>query len=180
MKYFFAYLMQNPLIRMTMFWLVVGILGISVFGWRVGTMRAELNEFNTGIQGYIIALNKIDENKAQEKQDQLKNIISEIEKYRPSVPELLGFVENVEDIIQQKTQDYTLSSIKTEESSNGNQKQIVNYRIEARAGLNELRELINNFENSPYATEIKTIQMQKNEDGAYDLTLDFILYTKLS
>jgi len=179
MRYFFSYLMQNPLIRLTTFWLVMGCLGISVFSWKMMGMRVELLELNQDIQSSVMALQQIDRNREVRNQEELEKIIQEIEKYRPAVPELLGFVENVEDLIRQLTLDFELNSLKTQEQMVGDQREFVTYRIEARADLDALRKLLHDFESSPYATEIRSLQVKENLEGSFDLDLTFILYTRL-
>lgn len=179
MNFFFTYLFHSPLMRMATFWLVIGVLGISVFGFRMAGMRVELASVNQNIQASIIALQKIDEAKDTVKQQELEKIIEEIERYRPSVAELLGFLESVENLGKKRSLDIELYSVKTEKDQDTGD--VVTYKLQMNVDqLSLIENFLEDFENNPYATKIQSFDISRTEDNDYHFNLIFILHTRLS
>ncbi|MDP2691443.1 MAG: type 4a pilus biogenesis protein PilO [bacterium] len=178
MKFFFSYLFRSPIIRLTAFWFLVGVVGVSLFCWKVKDMRQDLVETNTKINSYITAMIKLEQQQEEEKQ-QLESIIETIGRYRPSVPELLDFIKDIETLARGRSLDLQLSSIKTGNSNVEEDKGIISYKLSLTADLDNVKGFLKDFEKSDYAIHIQSIDISKTEEQNFELNVTFILYTQI-
>lgn len=179
MHFFLRYLFKSPLIRMTTFWFVISLIGIGLFSWKLTGMRQDLLDRNAQIQSTIRAVHLIEKQAEQKNQEELDTILEKIEKYRPSVPELLGFIETVEAIAANRNLDLELFTINTGDKKAA-EEGLVSYKLTLESSLSDVKGFIRDFEKSHYAIRIENIDMKKTESESFQLTLIFILYTQLS
>lgn len=177
MRLFFSYLWQSPLVRLTMFWFLLAIVGVSLFSWKLLGMRKELLETLQKTDAYIQALHSIEKGKGEEKSE-ITTIFETIEKFRPSVPELLDFVRTVEQTAETRKIELTLTSLLPSQGTLVDQDK-VSYRLKAKSSLESLSIFIKDFEKLPYAIQIESFSLREGEEASFELDLTFILFTQL-
>ena len=165
---------------MTVVWLLLAVVGVGLFSWKMLEMRKELAETEQKTDAYISAVRKLDESHDLRQQEELEKIIDEIEKYRPSVEELLGFVESIESLVEDRSLDFKLNTIKTGDSAENEKKGIISYQAELTAPLELAKKFVKDFEGGTYATEVQTVELVETENDMYILSLSFIIYTRLT
>lgn len=179
MRFFFAYLWRSPLIRLAIIWFVVALAGITVFSWRLTDMRQELIVTNTQLQANIAAIQQIDLGKEKERKNEIDSILEDIERYRPSVEELLNFVKAVETLASQNKVYLFFHTIKTQVAIAKKNENFVTYKAGFTGNFEQVQNFLDGFEKLPYATDIASIDINLDDSGSYILRLVFILYTKL-
>ena len=179
MKFFFSYLWRSPLIRLAIMWFIIAVLGIAVFSWRLTGMRAELIQTNKKLEINIEAIHQIESSQKKEKKTEIDQILEEINQYRPSVEELLDFVKAVETIASNNKIYLFFHTIKTNVTKAKTNEDFVAYKAGFETTLDQAQSFLEEFEKLPYATDIESIDITKNEEGSYIFKLIFILYTKI-
>jgi len=179
MKMFLTYLLQSPLIRLTASWMIIAVAGISVFSWRIGDMRSELINTNQNIQASILAIHELDRSRESKDLRELESIIDEIEKYRPTVPDLLPYLQSIEMIAEKQGLDLELHTIKTDAKTKEKYPSAVGYKLSMTSSIPEIKKFLKSFEKNPYATEVQKLDIKKNEFSNFDLELLFILHTRI-
>ncbi|MDP3975632.1 MAG: hypothetical protein Q8P95_01825 [bacterium] len=177
MRLLLSYLWQSPLVRLTIFWFVLAMVGISLFSWKISGMRAELAHTNQKIEGTIKALQQIDK-EVETEQTELNKVLEEIERFRPTVPDLLPFVTTVEELAESRKISMKLATIQTGQERDNQIQEKVTYRLEISASLDTVQSFLQAFENLPYAITIDSLDVRQTDIAA--LILTFILHTKFS
>lgn len=191
MRLFLAYLWRSPLIRMTTVWFLLAIIGVSLFSFKLLDMRSQLVSASHETQGYIKALQKTEAGQTAQINREIQEIIEEVEKFRPTVSELLDFVKQIEDIANEKQINLQLRTL---EKSPSQPENTVRYKLSFSASLKIIENFINSFEKLPYATKIDSIDIKQTETTETEtteaeaetnteefiLTLIFTLFTKFS
>ena len=179
MRFFLSYLWRSPLIRLATIWFIIGVLGISVFSYRLIGMRKDLADTNEKLKVYIEAIQRFEEKKP-EKKNEIDKILEDIERYRPSVKELLTFVNTVEDLANKykvylffHTATAGVTKVKPGED-------FVTYKLGFTASYDQIESFLKDFEKLPYAITLQSIDISENKDLSYVLRVIFILYTKLA
>ena len=181
MNTLFNYLWRSPLIRLSVIWFAIAVLGIGVFSWRLTTMRQELILTNRDLQTYLTALNSIDRNSKPEGREEIDRILEEIDNYRPTVDELLNFVKRVEDLANEQKVYLFFHTLDTASTQRVREDDYVSYKLGFTASMDQIQAFLDNFEAMPYAINIQSIDiLQEEETDNYTLRMNFILYTKLA
>lgn len=178
MRYFFSYLWRSPLIRLAMIWFVIGILGISVFIYRLIGMRGELNETNEKLTVYIGAIQELDLHQ-NEKDTEMDKILKQIDQFRPTVEELLTFVRTVEDLASKYKVYLFFHTVNSGVSKAKQNADFVSYKLGFTSTYDQIENFLKDFEELPYAMSIQSLDISKEEFDQYVLRVIFILYTKL-
>jgi len=175
-----TYLWRSPLIRLSVIWFLIAVLGIGVFAWRLTDMRQELIITNNDLKTYIAALHNIDRSIAPDGREEIDRILDEIESFRPTVDELLNFVQRVETIANEQKVYLFFHTLESATAQRVRQDDYVTYKLGFTASLEQIQSFMDEFESLPYATDIQSIDILKEEEGElYTLRMIFILYTKL-
>lgn len=179
MRYFLSYLWRSPLIRLAMIWFVIGMIGISVFSYRLIGMRAELSQTNEKLGAYIEAIQDLETHQG-DKKTEMDKILEEIQQYRPTVGELLTFVRTVEDLAAKYKVYLFFHTVSSGVSKAKQNEDFVSYKLGFSSSYDQIENFLKEFENLPYAMSIQSIDVSKKDANQYVLRLIFILYTKLS
>jgi len=179
MYIFLKQLWKSPLIRLASIWFVIAILGIGVFGWKLSELRSDLFTSENKVQSYISALQQV-ETPPSDPESDLERIIDEIEKYRPSVEQLLGFLEKVEDLADQHEIFLYLHTLNDNGGDPNKEKGDIRYKAGFRSSAEKIQSFISDFEKLSYATSIESIDITREEQDSFVLRLIFTLHTKLT
>lgn len=183
MYFFLTYLLRSSLIRITVVWLFISMIGISLFSYKLIGMRSDLYTANLNVQSFIGAIQKIDAQNVGDRA-RLDDIIDEIDKFRPSVPDLLVFINDIEGLAIKRGLDMEFNTIKTSIKEANDDDSIISYKISITSELDAVMGFLKDFENSNYAINIKSIDMKEifDEDGisgGFKLDIIFILHSRI-
>lgn len=177
MNLLLLYLWQSPIIRLTLFWLALGAIGMSLFSWKVMQMRSELSQTLWESQSYIERIQEWNTSRSQ-KEEQITLQLERIERFRPNVPDLLTFVEKVEEIAAKRRVAMNLTTVQTADPSNNNVKSVT-YMATITSALSTVQEVLKDLESLPFAITIDSLDISENQE-TFLMTIIFTLHTKFS
>jgi len=181
MRYFLSYLWRSPLIRLAFIWFIIGIIGIGVFSYRLVHMREELNQVNEKLQAYIDAIQDLEESSVNTvKKTEMDKILEEIDNFRPTVQELLTFVNTVEQLAMKYKVYLFFHTVNSGVSRAAQNEDFVSYKLGFTSTYDQIENFLKEFEDLPYAISIQSIDISQQDFGQYVLRVIFILYTKLA
>jgi hypothetical protein len=178
MRHLLRYLWQSPLIRLTVLWTVLALVGISLFSFKLYGMRAQLSSKLQDSQSNIQAIQQLNQEKIQDNEE-ISSILLEIEGFRPNVPDLLKFVQTIEQLAESRKISMSLNSLKTEKAPHL-EEQSVSYHLTTNSSLDDIQSLLKEFESLPFAIQITNISTTQTPERQTELEIIFTLHTKFS